>query len=517
MKRSLTIGITVLALCAAFLYPGCTCDDDDDDNDTGDDDDNDDNDDDDTLDDDDDDDDLTDDDDDLFDPNSPSDDYGVFAATYGDDGNPGTMAAPLRTVQAAVDLAAKTGKVAFVAMGEYVENVNATASLYGGYRNYTWDRDPALYPTRLASPGAIALSIENQNAEASLIVEGLQIEGGKTGEDSCGLRVRRSRAIVRRCTMRSASVSGEYIAQTIGVAVDQYSVVELRDNLIVAGAIECAGYCLASRAQSIAVYSEKSDLTMVGNRAISRPASQQAYAATGIGLSVYRGRIHLSYNEFYATADPTSSLSGVTAVTVEDCPNALLVGNRLHAFASLGSQALRVSNKLIRAASSVTAINNLLHASGTIDTGGVAAVFGAMDLRLIDNIFELPAMSDATAGLYIAAELATPSVTVRNNNFDTKTSALIFIGATAVADVDELDACTWTGCADAGDNLATAAGLTGLYDAHLTDGSPCIDAGIDPTPWYDGPEIFYDFEGDARPAGDGWDIGMDEYVATRQP
>jgi hypothetical protein len=43
-------------------------------------------------------------------------------------------------------------------------------------------------------------------------------------------------------------------------------------------------------------------------------------------------------------------------------------------------------------------------------------------------------------------------------------------------------------------------------DYHLMDGSPAIDAG---TP-HSAPA--FDIDGDARPQGDGYDIGADEYV-----
>lgn len=45
-------------------------------------------------------------------------------------------------------------------------------------------------------------------------------------------------------------------------------------------------------------------------------------------------------------------------------------------------------------------------------------------------------------------------------------------------------------------------------DYHLSDGSPCIDAGTAAGAPSE------DFEGDARPEGDGVDVGADEYVAT---
>jgi len=65
-------------------------------------------------------------------------------------------------------------------------------------------------------------------------------------------------------------------------------------------------------------------------------------------------------------------------------------------------------------------------------------------------------------------------------------------------------------------NLAANPGLTQWWngnsiDVRLLSGSPCIDAGTEVS------GVDMDFEGDARPAGDGWDIGADECVGGCVP
>ncbi len=65
-------------------------------------------------------------------------------------------------------------------------------------------------------------------------------------------------------------------------------------------------------------------------------------------------------------------------------------------------------------------------------------------------------------------------------------------------------------------NLAANPGLTQWWDGNSIDvrllsGSPCIDAGTEVS------GVDMDFEGDARPAGDGWDIGADECVGGCVP
>ncbi|MCZ7585206.1 MAG: hypothetical protein M5R36_18770 [Deltaproteobacteria bacterium] len=105
------------------------------------------------------DDDVADDDSDPGDPGfyqfapPPSDDIGVFVATIGDDANPGTsVAAPKRTFDAGLVLAAVENKSVFVAEGDYRWTKPARASVYGGYESDHWNRDIDADATVLVIP-----------------------------------------------------------------------------------------------------------------------------------------------------------------------------------------------------------------------------------------------------------------------------------------------------------------------------------------------------------------------------
>jgi hypothetical protein len=82
-----------------------------------------------------------------------------------------------------------------------------------------------------------------------------------------------------------------------------------------------------------------------------------------------------------------------------------------------------------------------------------------------------------------------------------------------VNDLAALNDCTWEGCEATYGNLSADPRFAGADDLHLKAGSPCVNAGIDPSPWYAGPEIHFDFDGNSRPAGAGWEIGADERPA----
>jgi uncharacterized protein DUF1565 len=80
--------------------------------------------------------------------------------------------------------------------------------------------------------------------------------------------------------------------------------------------------------------------------------------------------------------------------------------------------------------------------------------------------------------------------------------------------IDDINACEWLYCTEANGNISLDPLLVDPAndDYHLAAQSPCVDAGVDPVAWYGGDLADYDFEGDARPWGAGWDIGADEWT-----
>lgn len=103
----------------------------------------------------------------------------VYVTTTGSDANPGTLAAPLRTIQAGLVRGAAEGKDVLVARGIYEGPVAIVGGVdvFGGYRPDFRDRSLTLFPVEIESttPGAPALVC--RGIRTATRVEGFTIQG----------------------------------------------------------------------------------------------------------------------------------------------------------------------------------------------------------------------------------------------------------------------------------------------------------------------------------------------------
>ena len=191
-----------------LIFWSVSCNDDDDDDSSPYDDD----------DDDDDDDDNDDNDDDDFYAPPPSNDVGIFVATTGNDDNPGTMEAPLRTVTKAAEVAENEGKSVFVAGGEYQhDELTTRVSLFGGYDGVTWARDLSAYPTTLIGTGWATLVIEPSGRKTEIIMEGFVVQhAGLFTDGAAGVYVRGPSTFVNNIFRMAGGYDGHVIGQSNG-------------------------------------------------------------------------------------------------------------------------------------------------------------------------------------------------------------------------------------------------------------------------------------------------------------
>jgi hypothetical protein len=113
----------------------------------------------------------------------------VYVTSAGSDTNPGTLARPMRTIDAASARARAEGKDVLVARGIYEGPVNLVAgvSLYGGYSPDFADRDLELFPVlieRAEAPGQPAFVCRGITAATE--VEGFVIAGSDAAREGEG-------------------------------------------------------------------------------------------------------------------------------------------------------------------------------------------------------------------------------------------------------------------------------------------------------------------------------------------
>jgi hypothetical protein len=414
-------------------------------------------------------DDDVDDDDDLIgdefaiDPPDPSNAIGVFVSIEGVDLNPGTMESPKRTIQAGVNLAEQSAKVVFVSEGLFIESVETLVSMYGGYNRENWIRDINLYKTRLHGLDEFALSIGTDvEPLASVTIDGFNIKGPLSGYYSCGLMASHSEVILLNNDIRSQLVAGDYTAFSYGVVIGSETSLKMKNNYVQAG----AATAFYMPIESIGLKFEGQDAIVVDNFIYGGNAIG-LYSGDSGGIYTRGSGRGIFMNNVIASGSGGMEHYGIRLRMGEN-DDSLIIHNMI---TSKGDGiALGIYSPAV-------IVNNILNFHGYQGSIGIY-FYQPMTLMHNDFLGEGPLMQS------------------RDRPFES---------------MDEINNCQWSECVLAGGNIAADPQLAGQNNYHLTQGSPCIDAGVDPSSWYDGVLVDRDFDGDTRPQGGAWDIGVDEY------
>lgn len=450
------------------------------------------------------DDDAIDDDTDDYAP-PPSNDIGVFvSAQTGDDAYAGTMESPKQTIGAATVIA--QGKVVFVAEGVYEEAVETQASLFGGYRASDWSRDIALFTTRIETPENAGFTV-SAAGRAPVVIEGFTIQGANDSNYqmygnpavSIGILVEQGPVIVARNTVRGGAtvdLGGFAGASSVAVAKAGGGRLDLEDNDLHGGA---STGVLGNQSMGLAIVGDGSTVVAKGNRIHSGYATGIALdsaGAYGVYAAGQNSTVTLTANDI-RTQNSTVNVGETAAILNYGNKKLTAIANFLYGGDATYSQAVCSWGPIELA-------HNTLVAEGTMNT--YAALLRDTSL-LVNNVL----VSGALPAI-VRLETSGAEVTLAGNDFFSigGEAPLVRGDGFTVEDLAALHECAWSGCTAATGNLREDPAFAGDEDFHLTAGSLCVDAGVDPYDWLSHAALPFDIDGEPRPQGGGWDIGADE-------
>ncbi|HPQ72245.1 MAG TPA: hypothetical protein PKW95_24195 [bacterium] len=390
-----------------------------------------------------------------------ADDNGIFVSGLGNDDNPGTMALPKLTVQAAVTAALAAGKVVYVDLGVYPESVTSEVSVFGGYdATEGWSRDIDANVSEILATAEWALKTTGTGLVA---VEGLSLGGGAGANATYGLY-----AYTRTMIVHNDIDGGHPTGTSTGVQLTWTANGSiLYDNTILGGTDAARHYGVNATAEVLLI----DNLIMSGDT-----GSETLYA---VELQDYSSVL---INNVIVAGTGTNMSYGVE---VRSMP------------------LLRMFN------------NTILGGSGNNTSFGVANITYGQTALLVNNIITAGTGTGNRIALY-NTDTDEETMLIFNDLYPGTGSNYLRVNSTYVTTIEDVNSCGWDGCIEATGNIGAEPGLAdpGAGDYHLSAASECIDAGFDATDWFPHYALLIkDFEGDDRPQGLWWDIGADEWVA----
>ena len=460
---------------------------------------------------------------------------GVFVAKTGNDANPGTMSQPKLTISAAVTVAKVGRKGVFVAEGNYTESVSATVSLFGGYESVSWSRTTSAHTTRITGTSQFYGSAVFVVSTDKVAIQGFSLIGVSVsgGESSHGAYISGGTASL----VDNIIDGGMWSENSYGVLIS-YGSTTLVNNIINGGSWSSNSY---------GVYIIGGMATLASNDINGGLGSAYSYGVFNVFYCydpVCYGAAMLANNFIDGGSGSSYSYGVVNGGVVGGVTTGGLVtllNNVIHG----GSGAISLGVYNTRLATATLANNVIDGGSGTTQSYGMTnsgtatlanndidggtgndityGVYnsGNVTTTLVNNFISGGSGSSYSYGLYnpifCVDQVCYGSVTLVNNDIwgaDQDCMIADFYDV-CTNQVTLVNACGWTGCDTASGNISDDPLFVNSDsgDFHLQSVSPCRDTGIDPVPDYINAGLAdFDFDGDARPYGAGWDIGVDEWT-----
>ncbi len=232
---------------------------------------------------------------------------------------------------------------------------------------------------------------------------------------------------------------------------------------------------------AVGIYIERGSDTIVTNNMIDAGSASNT-------IGIYAREDFLAINNIISggSGSATLAIQINTSSTVESvCNKGTLINNIIDSGSGSGSaKTIEVYD------SDLEAVNNIL-------TNRSSAAESSI---IVSNISEMPGKIKLVTNLFYASSSGTcwvQDAMSTNCNVNSITNVNSNCG-----NISSMECTVTTG------NISGDPGLTSDY--HISSGSICKDAGTDPSSYYSGSLADTDFEGDPRPSGSGWDIGVDE-------
>lgn len=490
-----------------------------------------------------------------------SDENGIFVSPTGLDGATGKKIDPMNSLVEAVAEAKNTNRSVFVAAGSYYEVVDTKVSMYGGYNSTFSYRDIENNLTSILGNdeaslaimqdeyavingfiinGAMAMTTSMAVAVAGTAIlidndilgfSGCQESYGIFAAYSAVLKAYKNRISGGGGSNESTAIAtkmGPYIFLadneidggsgniSIGIDIDT-STANIVDNEISGG----TGY------NAFAVASTDGELTLNNNDIHGGYSlkSSGSKANASVGLKINGGSAHVYGNVFHGgESNVTTAISGnandlildantiyggkaTSESTGVNCYHKAIMTNN---YIDGGYNTTGVSSAVQLQDGDYTLVNNTLN--GGKGDFGIGIYLNNATLYAVNNIID--GGDAATISTGISVHVNGGNLSLINNDIYGESLDRLLVGvAILISDITDLNDCAnWAAlCVESKNNISENPNfLDPLHGDYHIGSVACVDSGTDPSLWYSGEQIGYDFEGDKRPTGDGWDIGMDE-------
>ena len=361
---------------------------------------------------------------------------------------------------------------------------------------------------------------------------------------SAGIFVHGGSATISNNTVIHGGDGSSTAAKSAGSAAIYSSIatVFIHDNVSIHGGTGSSEYSVS--AGSAGVYSYAGSVVIESNGVIDGGSGQSSNWTDGAGSAAVfvasNGSLEISRNNIINGGDGTGNIAGSVGILLHHALSTSTIGMNVTVNGGSGSGGSEgsvgvlvggttiIANNLVEGGSGLgtgidavgillrndsraTVVNNVIVAdAGSAESAVGISISGLPVYKLGNNMIWATNGTETRYG--ISANESAIGAAMHNNLFlNGPTEMYYFVDTSVAPTIEGINSLgTATG------NITTTQTLAELFiggtpfDYHLAPGSDAIDAGIDTSAAYWG-EVLDDIDGETRPKGSAYDVGIDEY------